>query len=204
MVSGPQGKSRLIKVVATSPGFPYYGKFKTKLGGSTSEKEESMLHQRPTAWVYPELRAQLDIEIGEELKLGEASFRVTDYVLEESGLRFQPAELAPKVFISTNFLDSTKLLAQGNTAFRNLLYKLPEGTDVSKLSFALNASYPTQKFEFSHTRLSVIGLDAYYDIYLIFFLSFQWLPSSSHAWAAGIYTKVSSTIESRIWLFWSA
>lgn len=151
MVSGPQGKSRLIKVVATSPGFPYYGKFKTKLGGSTSEKEESMLHQRPTAWVYPELRAQLDIEIGEELKLGEASFRVTDYVLEESGLRFQPAELAPKVFISTNFLDSTKLLAQGNTAFRNLLYKLPEGTDVSKLSFALERELSNPEIRvFSH------------------------------------------------------
>ena len=121
MAAGPTGKSRLIKVVAIDPGFPYYGSFKTKLSGKITGKDENILHQLPVVWLYPELRSQLNLDLGDKLKIGEANFRVTDFILDEAGLSFQPAELAPKAFISTKFLEQTKLLSQGNTAFYNHL-----------------------------------------------------------------------------------
>ena len=80
----------------------------------------------------------LRVEPGEEIKIGEAGFRISDFVIKDSGLQFQPAELAPKIFISKSFLDETNLLLIGNTAFRNLLIRLPPGNDQAKVEYALS------------------------------------------------------------------
>ena len=113
-----------------------------------------MLHERPVAWIYPELKSQLDLDLGEELKLGEASFRVTDYVLDDAGLSFQPAELAPKAFISTKYLNQTQLLSQGNTAFRNFLFKLPPNSNLSEITKSLDQAVSNPEIRvYSHQRV---------------------------------------------------
>ena len=87
------------------------------------------------------------MDLGEELKIGESSFRVLDLVEEESGLSFQAAELAPKVFISERFLSRTKLLQRGNTAFRNYLFKLPPGYELDSVAEAVKLISRLPKFE---------------------------------------------------------
>jgi len=129
MAAGPTGRSRLVKVVAMDRGFPFHGKFKLRLGGELGGDEIGLLHQRRHAWIYPEARAQLEIDLGEELKLGNSRFRIADLITEEAGLSFQPTDLAPKVFISKEFLDSTGLLGEGNIAFHTHLFRLPDGAD---------------------------------------------------------------------------
>ena len=154
MVAGPEGRSRLIKVIAIDPGFPFYGGLKTRLSRKLNENNASMLHERPVAWIYPELKSQLDLDLGEELKLGEASFRVTDYVLDDAGLTFQPAELAPKAFISTKYLNQTQLLSQGNTAFRNFLFKLPPNSNLSEITKSLDQAVLNPEIRvYSHQRV---------------------------------------------------
>ena len=154
MAAGPTGKSRLIKVVAIDPGFPYYGSFKTKLSGKITGKDENILHQLPVVWLYPELRSQLNLDLGDKLKIGEANFRVTDFILDEAGLSFQPAELAPKAFISTKFLEQTKLLSQGNTAFYNHLYKLPSHISLNEFTERLENALTNPEIRvFSHQKV---------------------------------------------------
>ena len=92
MVAGPTGRSRLVKIVAFDPGFPFYGNFKTNLHNSISGEDENLIHNRPLAWLYPELRGQLDIDLGEKLQVGESTFIISDLVKDESGLSFQAAE----------------------------------------------------------------------------------------------------------------
>ena len=133
MAAGPTGRSRLVKVVAMEEGFPFYGKFELKLQGKVANSANELLHSRENIWIYPELRNQLELDLGEMIKIGEARFRVTDFVMNDAGLQFQPAELAPKVFISKNNLAKTKLLLQGNTAFYNSLFKLPLGCEEEKI-----------------------------------------------------------------------
>ena len=113
MATGPSMKSRLVKVVAMDPGFPFYGKFELKLQGSLNGSAHDLLHNRENIWIYPELRKQLDVDLGEFISIGQKKFRVNDFVMNDAGLQFQPAELAPKVFISRNHLSGTKLLGQG-------------------------------------------------------------------------------------------
>ena len=138
MAAGPEGKSRLVKIVAMDPGFPFYGSFKLKLEGTVEGSKQTLMHQRKLAWAYPELESQLGAGLGEEVKIGEAGFRISDFVIKDSGLQFQPAELAPKIFISKTFLGETNLLQTGNTAFRNLLIKLPPGTEQAKVEHVLS------------------------------------------------------------------
>ena len=137
MAAGPGGKSRLVKIIAMEPGFPFYGSFDLKLKGKLKGTDEKLIHNQKNAWIYPELESQLDTEIGDEIRVGEARFKVSDFVLQESGLQFQPAELAPKVFIAKTFLKETNLLLNGNTAFWNHLIRLPEGSDSVKVEEAL-------------------------------------------------------------------
>ncbi len=129
MAAGPTGRTRLVKVIAMDEGFPFYGGFKLRVGGSHPGDRKALIHQKPLTWIHPELRAQLEIDLGDELLLGEGRFLVSDWVKEHSGLAFQPTDLAPKVFIGRNFLDQTNLLGRGNLAFHNRLFKLPEGSD---------------------------------------------------------------------------
>ena len=107
MVAGPSGRSRLVKVVSMAPGFPFHGSFDLNLKGKVKDFNNLLLHQKPIAWISPELRTQLDLDLGDQITLGKTKFRISDIVKEDAGLQFQPAEFAPKVFISYNFLEET-------------------------------------------------------------------------------------------------
>ena len=137
MAAGPTGSSRLVKIVAMEKGFPYYGSFSLKLQGDVKGDDENLLHERKLVWIYPELESQLGAGLGDEIKLGESTFRVSDFVSKENGLQFQSAELAPKIFLSKAFLKETNLLLVGNTAFRNHLFKLPPGSDPTEIERAV-------------------------------------------------------------------
>ena len=153
MASGPTGRSRLVKVVAMDPGFPFYGKFDLQFGQDLPQKEIDNLHQIQSAWMYPEAKAQLGIDRGESLKLGNLKFQLANFVEEESGLSFQPTDLAPKVFISRNFLEQTGLMGQGNLAFHTLLLRLPDGTDTETFGEALERAIKSPEVRvYSHQK----------------------------------------------------
>ena len=111
MAAGPTGHSRLVKIVAIDRNFPFHGSFRLKLRGELKGNEIDLLHQDKQVWIYPEARVQLGVDLGEELTL-ETKFIVSDLIEEESGLSFQPTDLAPKLFISRAHLEETKLLGQ--------------------------------------------------------------------------------------------
>lgn len=134
MVAGPTNRSRLVKVVAMEPGFPFHGEFNLSIGGKVKDFNNLLLHEKPIAWIYPELRSQLALDLGDQITLGKTKFRISDIVHEDAGLQFQPAEFAPKVFISHNFIQKTELLQEGNTAFRNHLFRLPAGINAQSLA----------------------------------------------------------------------
>ena len=153
MVAGPTGRSRLVKVVAMAPGFPFHGSFDLNLKGKVTKFDDLLLHQKPVAWIYPELRNQLDLDLGDQITLGKSKFRISDIVKEDAGLQFQPAEFAPKVFISHNFLKETALLQEGNTAFRNQLYKLPSGINAQRFAEKIGKTINSPDIRvYSHQR----------------------------------------------------
>ena len=153
MAAGPEGRSRLVKIVAMDEGFPFYGSFNLKLEGAVKGSDEKLLHQRKLAWVYPELESQLGTGLGDVVKLGESTFRVSDFITKDNGLQFQSAELAPKIFIAKTFLADTNLLLVGNTAFRNHLFKLPPGSDPEEIERAIDQAISSPEVRiYSHQK----------------------------------------------------
>ena len=152
MIAGPTGRSRLVKVVAMEPGFPFYGEF--ELGNPEKHiHSNNSLHEGMNIWIYPELKSQLGIKVGDAIKLGDARLVVSDLVVKDSGLQFQPAELAPKVFISQKNLAQTNLLKKGNTAFHNSLYKLSPNQEIDKLVNSLGKTLSTPDIQvYSHQK----------------------------------------------------
>lgn len=153
MVAGPSKRSRLVKVIAMAPGFPFHGTFRLSPQGEVKKFNEILLHQKPLAWIYPELRSQLDLDFGDIITLGKKEFKISEIVREDSGLQFQPAEFAPKVYISHNFLNETGLLQEGNTAFRNQLFLLPEGVNSQSLAEKIGQALAAPDIRvYSHQR----------------------------------------------------
>jgi len=153
MAAGPGGRSRLVKIIAMEEGFPFYGSFKLKLEGPVQGSDKKLLHERKLAWIYPELESQLGTGLGNEIKLGQSTFRVSDFITKDNGLQFQSVELAPKVFIGKAFLKETNLLLAGGMAFRNHLFKLPPGSDPSQIELAIDQAINSPEVQvYSHQK----------------------------------------------------
>jgi putative ABC transport system permease protein len=153
MAAGPGGRSRLVKIIAMEEGFPLYGSFKLKLEGTVQGSDKKLLHERKLAWIYPELESQLGTGLGNEIKLGQSTFRVSDFITKDNGLQFQSVELAPKVFIGKAFLKETNLLLAGEMAFRNHLFKLPPGSDPAQIELAIDQAINSPEVRvYSHQK----------------------------------------------------
>jgi putative ABC transport system permease protein len=105
------GATRLVEVRAVDPGFPFYGAIETVPAGRWSS-----LPDGPRTLVDLALLTYLGLEVGDSLRLGEASF-VIDGTLSrvpgEIGLR---AAIGPRVYIASDYLDATNLLRFGSLA----------------------------------------------------------------------------------------
>ena len=119
--------ARLMEVVAINEGFPYYGGlvFKDK---SIYPKAEVKLKANEV-WVYQEVLDLLHLKLGNELKIGEASFIIKKAIEEDSLKTINFSGFMPKIYISHEGLQKTQLLAFGSTASYKLNYLFQKNLD---------------------------------------------------------------------------
>ncbi len=103
------GRTRLVHVQAVEPGFPFYGEVVTEPGDRWAR-----LHDGPHAIVDPAVLIQLDIEVGETLKVGKIGFRVEAAARKAPGTFGLRASVAPRVFIPASMLADTGLIQPGS------------------------------------------------------------------------------------------
>lgn len=132
MIASPEGKTRLAEVRAIEDRYPFYGQLRLQNSGAVR------LENRPVAWAYPELLPQLDMTLGQSIRLGEARFELSDVVLEDSGNSWRGISLAPRIYIGLGFVESTGLLKKGSTISHRRLYRLPESLDSEALGRELD------------------------------------------------------------------
>lgn len=126
MVAHPSGGSRLAEVVGVEEAYPFYGEIALESGrviGSGHARPE--LLEAPGAWISRDLSVQLNVKVGDWLKIGRKSFRVTEVIDHESGSSWRGFSIAPRLYVGLGELRSTGLLARGSTAFYERLIQLP-------------------------------------------------------------------------------
>lgn len=141
---GKGSQSRLVLIKAIDEKFPFYGSMQNPrsqelLGSQLKENE---------VWVYPELKAQMGIEIGDQVRIGENQFTVKEYVEKDRTQTFRLAQLAPRVFINLEGLKNSRLIATGSTFTHAYLYKFNRTADAAVIEKMLSKEYrdPTIRF----------------------------------------------------------
>lgn len=112
----------LVALKAVDPAeYPFYG---------TAELEPAMSLKQAlagdSAVVADEFLVRLNAHVGDTLRLGGKSFRITAILKEEPDRITAGVGIGPRVMISQASLAGTGLLAPGSRASRRLLVKLPQ------------------------------------------------------------------------------
>ncbi|MGD0292519.1 MAG: FtsX-like permease family protein [Terracidiphilus sp.] len=128
----------LVSLKAVDPAeYPYYG---------VAELEPSMSLKQAldgySAVVAEEFLIRLNARVGQTLRLGGRSFRITAVLKQEPDRLSAGAGLGPRVMISQEALERTGLLAPGSRASQKLLMKLPPQADPVALRRQVETALP--------------------------------------------------------------
>ncbi len=111
-------KSRLVNVRGLGAGFPFYGDIIAKSGKHFKDIKDNEV------FIYPELVGQLGLEVGDNVKIGEKSFVVAGIVEEDGAAGFSMGQLAPRLYLKNEVLNSTQLIKPGSTIWRSVHFKI--------------------------------------------------------------------------------
>lgn len=165
----PDGRARMVELRAVEAGFPYYGKMKL----ADSLAYDHKLLENFGVLVRPELLAQLDVKVGDALRIGSKSFTIRGVIQSEPGRRLGAFSIGPRVFVDLADLEQTGLLGFGSRVSMQRLLKVPENT-FDKLIVDLRADFANEfarvrsykvteddigeDFERAENYLSLVGL----------------------------------------------
>jgi putative ABC transport system permease protein len=119
-----EGNSRLVSVRSLTYPFPFYGGMIFEDGATYPDSPDVRLAP-DEVWIDPELRLMLAVEEGNELRIGNTSFRVARIIREDTLQAFSEGAMAPRVFLSAEGLEKAKLIGVGSTFSERWAVKLP-------------------------------------------------------------------------------
>ncbi|MGE3275801.1 MAG: ABC transporter permease [Vicinamibacterales bacterium] len=135
----PNGTTRMVELKGIESGYPYYGALELAGGQPYSHT----LLEGGGAVVRPELLAQLGVQVGDRLLIGERQFEIRGVVEREPGRRIGAFSLGPRVFVDLADLRQTGLLAFGSRASYQRLVQVPEPA-LDALVTTLRADFANQ------------------------------------------------------------
>ena len=148
-------QTRLVQVTGIEAGFPFYGKMVLKKNGVVQEENiRQSLKMSAEAWVYPELLFMLGLKVGGSIKIGEQSFSIADTVIDDPSSSFSSFGLAPRVYLGYSQMQETGLLSKKSRVSYQRLYRLPEGTDLSRL--VVDLQNQIKSFDGSDSKIRIL------------------------------------------------
>lgn len=109
-------QSRLVLVKAVDAEYPLYGAITAEDGVRIQPQPNGM-------WIYPELKAQVGLDRGANVKLGKLDLQVLGVIQDDSTQTFRSASLAPRVFIDRSRLADSGLIQFGSTFTKIHLFR---------------------------------------------------------------------------------
>ena len=133
------GRARMVELRAVERGFPYYGQMKLADGAAYTHD----LLEDFGVLVRPELLAQLELRVGDGLRIGSQRFTIRGVLQSEPGRRLGAFSIGPRVFVDLADLEKTGLLGVGSRAAMQRLLKVPDAA-FDKLIVDLRADLVNQ------------------------------------------------------------
>jgi putative ABC transport system permease protein len=120
-------QSRLIRLVALSGPFPFYGKIETLPAGAYKKLSEGKF-----AMLDETLASQFEVSSGDSVRIGNSNFIVSGTVSKIPGGGGIMASFTPSVYISLNELDSTRLVQFGSRVNYKQFFKITDEKEVEE------------------------------------------------------------------------
>ena len=112
----------MVELRAVESAFPFYGRM--ELAGGIPY-DHALLKERG-ALVRPELLTRLGVQVGDRIRIGEASFEIRGIVIREAGRSLSMFTMGPRVFIAYEDLEATGLLDYASRVRRQILARVEE------------------------------------------------------------------------------
>lgn len=127
---------RMVELQAVDDRYPLYGRI-VLAGGAAYD--HSLLARRG-ALVRPEILSQLQIAVGDRIRIGQAVFEIRGVIEREPSRQIGFFTLGPRVMIDAADLEATRLLTFGSRASFRRLLRLTE-TDLEPLVKTFRADF---------------------------------------------------------------
>jgi putative ABC transport system permease protein len=124
--------AKMAEVRGVQPAFPLYGAVELQDGRPYAHA----LLKGHGALIRPELLAQLDCRVGDEILIGSSRFTIRGILVAEPGRRGGGFSFGPRVLVDAADLEGTGLLGFGSRVSRDLQLKVP-ATAVDQLTTQL-------------------------------------------------------------------
>ena len=137
--------TRLVQVRAVEANFPFYGKFETAPLGAAAELQAG----RPVVVLEETLLTQFGVKVGDEVKLGQATFTIAGTILKVPGESAAIATFAPRAYVPLGWLTATGLMNRESITQHRVMLKLPEGQDAEAVERAMKTKFAAERLSFS-------------------------------------------------------
>ena len=115
-------RTKVVELRGVQAGFPFYGEFVLQSGRPYAVD----LLSDGGALVGPELLAQLDLQVGDPLLIGDAAFEIRDVILAEPGRSLGAFSFGPRVLVEYAAVERAGLLTFASRAERQVLLRVAE------------------------------------------------------------------------------
>ncbi|MEM1215776.1 MAG: FtsX-like permease family protein [Bacteroidota bacterium] len=112
--------SQFVRMQGLEGNFPFYGQLKT-----APENARTRLTEPLTALVDQGLLRQLELGVGDSIRLGTETFLIIGELLNDFASANVAAGFAPSVYVAQSTLSTTGLIQPGSLVNYNYYYKLP-------------------------------------------------------------------------------
>jgi len=136
MAAAPSG-TQLVELKAVEPGYPFYGKLR-----AVPEDALATLFTDTRALAEETLLIRLDLKVGDTLKIGNAEFTIAGVLKKEPDRAAGAFSFGPRVLISRQGLEATRLVQPGSRVTYRHLLKLPEALSPKAVQGELAATFP--------------------------------------------------------------
>ncbi len=124
MVAGDAAKGQgvnLAEIKAVSDGFPLRGVVRIADARGAPDHEARGIPAIGTVWIPEVLMARINVDIGDELRVGAATFKVAAVLTKEPDSVLDYFGIAPRVMLNVNDLPATQLIQVGSRVTYRLL-----------------------------------------------------------------------------------
>ena len=130
------GGTRLSMIRSLEGNYPFYGKWK-----SVPEQSWQTFRKGKKALVDHALMLQFGIQPGDSIQIGDVTFTVEGDLLSSPGRAGIASSIAPVVFITSEWLDSTHLIQQGSRVDYQYFYQMPAGMNVDVMMEGMDKQF---------------------------------------------------------------